>query len=330
MANNHEQFTAFNTTIKLANDKKDELLKNRKALRERIIKYFKENKPDEIQPKFHSQGSFAMNTTVNPIRYWSDNDEKYLQKYDIDDGVYFIGDEEQEDRYVVQTYHNWIYEAVKNHTDKGAIAKNTCVRVTYADGHHIDLPIYYKKDDDTPELAHKAKSWIESDPKAFYEWFNEKASKNQQLRRIVRYLKAWKDYREYSNPQKKIPSGFILTILAVNNISYNSNRDDISLMNTLKNIKSALDSRFECKRPTPPYAENLLEGYNHKDYFLNELDKFITSAEQAVNGSNPKDACMKWQKHFGERFSCSTAKDIDEKATSFSSPAIVPQNTKSA
>ena len=326
MANNNDQFKAFNTSIKLSNDKKDELLKNRKALRKKIKKYFEENKPDEIQPKFHSQGSFEMNTTVNPIPVWSDEDDKNLYKYDIDDGVYFIGDEDQDDRYSIQTYHNWIYDAVDGHTGKDPIDKNTCVRVIYADGHNIDLPIYYKKGD-IPELAHKTKGWIESDPKEFYEWFNEETKTNRQLRRIVRYLKAWKDYRESSNSQKKMPSGFILTILATDNIAYSKDRDDIALKDTLKNIKLALDSKFECLRPTSPKGEDLLNGYANKDYFLNELDKFVTSAEQAINGSNPKDACMKWQKHFGDRFCCSTAKDIDEKATSFSSPAVVPSTT---
>ena len=275
MANNNDQFKAFNTSIKLSNDKKDELLKNRKALRKKIKKYFEENKPDEIQPKFHSQGSFEMNTTVNPIPVWSDEDDKNLYKYDIDDGVYFIGDEDQDDRYSIQTYHNWIYDAVDGHTGKDPIDKNTCVRVIYADGHNIDLPIYYKKGD-IPELAHKTKGWIESDPKEFYEWFNEETKTNRQLRRIVRYLKAWKDYRESSNSQKKMPSGFILTILATDNIAYSKDRDDIALKDTLKNIKLALDSKFECLRPTSPKGEDLLNGYANKDYFLNELDKFVT------------------------------------------------------
>lgn len=325
MANNNEQFKAFNTSIKLTNDKKEELKKNRQSLRKKIERYFEENKPTEIQPKFHSQGSFAMKTTVNPISLWSEDDDTWLEKYDIDDGIYFIGEEQQEDRCTIQTYHSWICDAVDGHTSKGYTDKNTCVRVLYADGHNIDLPIYYKNNN--PELAHKGKGWLESDPKAFYEWFNEKAKENQQLRRIVRYLKAWKDYREYSNSQKKMPSGFILTILAVNNLSSCTDRDDVSLKNTLKNIKTSLDLKFECKRPTPPKGEDLLDGYADKDYFLNELDKFATSAEQAINGSNPKDACLKWQKHFGDRFCCSTAKDIDENATSFSSPAIVPSTT---
>ena len=58
------------------------------------------------------------------------------------------GDEDVEDRKSIDTYHNWIYDAVKDHTGKRCRKRNTCVRVLYADGHHIDLPIYYKMDED--------------------------------------------------------------------------------------------------------------------------------------------------------------------------------------
>ena len=337
MANNHDQFIAFNNTIAISQAKKDTLIGNRTTLREVIRKYFDDNKPNEKKPKFQSQGSFVMKTTVNPITEWSEEDNKYLYKYDIDDGVYFIG--EESDRKTVSTYHNWIYDAVKDHTGKGAIDKNTCIRVSYADGHHIDLPIYFKiKGDKTiPQLAHKSKDWIDSDPKEFADWFNGKVDLKQQLRRIVRYLKAWCDYRNTQNSSVKMPSGFIMTILAANNISYND-RDDIAFKETLENIQKEIDKnhggKFECKRPTTPKDENLFEDYSDtkRDYFLSQLDSFITSARQATSGTNPKESCLKWQKHFGDRFSCSTAKDENEQSNvkNYSTPAVLTTNAKFA
>jgi hypothetical protein len=337
MANNHDQFVAFNDTIELTKTKKDTLNGNRKALRSTIKKYFDDNKPNEIKPKFRSQGSFVMKTTVNPIARKSNDGKKDLYNYDIDDGVYFVGDEEVKDRKSIDTYHNWIYDAVKDHTGEGAEKRNTCVRVLYADGHHIDLPIYYKlnKDNSIPELAHKSKGWIDSDPKEFYEWFNDRAS--NQLRRIVRYLKAWCDYRNFKNSSVKMPSGFIMTILATENISYDT-RDDIAFKNTLENIQKKIDKdhggKFECKRPTTPKGEDLFSDFSdtRKDNFLSHLDSFINSAQQAINGKNQKESCLKWQKHFGDRFSCSTAKDEDEQsaAKSYSAPAVIASNAKSA
>lgn len=339
MANNHDQFIAFNDTIELTKTKKEILKGNRTALRKAIKKYFDDNKPNEIKPNFRSQGSFVMKTIVNPIPKRSDDDKKDLYKYDVDDGVYFIGDEDVEDRKSIDTYHNWIYDAVKDHTEKGAEKRNTCVRVLYADGHHIDLPIYYKMDEDDsiPELAHKSKGWIDSDPKEFFEWFNNRVDANQQLRRIVKYLKAWCDYRHIQNSSVKMPSGFMMTILATENISYDT-KDDITLKKTLENIQRKIDKnhggKFECKRPTTPKGEDLFADFSDtkRDYFLSQLDSFVTSAQQAINGKNQKESCLKWQKHFGDRFSCSTAKDEDEQsnANTYSDPAVINSNAKSA
>lgn len=339
MANNHEQFIIFNSTIELTITKKEILKGNRETLRKVIKKYFDDNKPNEIKPKFQSQGSFVMKTTVNPIVRKSDDKKTDLYIYDIDDGVYFIGDEEVNDRKSINTYHNWIYDAVKDHTGKGAEKRNTCIRVLYSDGHHIDLPIYYKINvkDSIPELAHKSKEWIDSDPKEFYEWFNNQAKTNQQLRRIVRYLKAWCDYRHTQNPSVKMPSGFMMTILATENISYDE-RDDIAFKKTLENIQRKIDKNhggiFECKRPTTPKGEDLFAGFSEtrRDYFISQLESFVTSAQQAINSKNSKESCLKWQKHFGDRFSCSTAKDEVEEpdANKYSSPAIITTNAKSA
>lgn len=262
-----------------------------------------------------------------------------MHKYDVDDGVYFIGNEKPYERYAVSTYHDWIYDAVKDHTTKGAERKQTCVRVLYADGHHIDLPIYYKRKDienSIPELAHKTNGWIDSDPKAFADWFWGKVDSKQQLRRIVRYLKAWRDYR-HTQSDTKMPCGFVLTILAAENMSQND-RDDIALKETLEKIQKKIDpafsGKFECRRPTTPKGEDLFADFSDtkKDYFLSQLNSFVVSARQAIEHKNPKDACLKWQKHLGDRFSCSTASKEDEavNARSFTNPAIVPSNAKNA
>ena len=83
MANNNEQFKAFHDVIKMTSAKKETLRTNRDALRSRIRNYFKKNHSDYIQPKFCWQGSFAMDTILNPIK-----DEDGLGAYDLDDGIY--------------------------------------------------------------------------------------------------------------------------------------------------------------------------------------------------------------------------------------------------
>lgn len=312
MADCSEILKSFNNSITLSSSKRDSLKRSRRDLRKKIRKFFKDNKKDEIQPKFKEQGSFATDVIINPIprKVEVDGEEKTVYYYDIDDGIYFIGDEDPDDRKSVQTYHNWIISAVDGHTDTPPKDKNACVRVIYADGHNIDLPIYYKQND-IPELAHKVKGWIDSDPKAFTEWFNSQAEASPQLRRIVRYFKAWADYRKYCRSDKAMPSGLVLTILAANHF-YKHDRDDIALKETIINIESELRKEFKCERPTVPKGENLLSEYNCQDYFMDGLRKFIDNAKKAVEEKNQKKACGYWQNSLGDRVPCNLAKDNDE------------------
>lgn len=319
MANCHNLFTDFTGVIKLNESKRKSLKKSRKSLRDKIRKYFKEEKPDEIQPKFTGQGSFVTDTILEPIpiKKEEDGEEIIILKYDVDDGIYFIGDKDE--RKSTQTYHNWIKNAVDGHTQTPPVDKPTCIRVLFADGHNIDLPIYFKCEDEVPELANTSKDWMESDPKAFKKWFEQKTDGKPQLVRLVRYIKAWCDFREDRRKDKKMPSGFIMTILACNHY-YSHDRDDIALKETLVNIQAKLEDKFECFRPTVPTDEDLLADYNHKDYFMECLQNFIDDAKSALKSTNQKEACGKWQKHFGDRFPCQNAKEEEEKN---STPAFI-------
>ena len=330
MANNHEQFIAFNGSITLTESRKDKLISNKKAIRKRIIEYYKEYYPDDLKPKFAGQGSFEMNTILNPLKSGDEGDK--LPVYDLDYGVYFIS-KDINDKLHISEYHKKIKKAVDGHTSIEPTEKKTCIRVEYTDGHHIDLPIYFKLDYEweKPTLAHKD-GWILSDPREFYQWFNNKVKENQQLRRIVRYLKAWCDYCYSQNDSVKMPSGFILTILAVNNFVAND-RDDIAMRDMLQAINNYLKLSFSCIRPTTPSGEELL-GNNFSDTrkknFMSKLDSFATSADHAINETNPKKACLKWQKHFGDRFCCSTAKDEDEGVVRQNSAPVINKDARNA
>lgn len=313
-------FKEFNIRIRLTDSKRENLRSARNTLREKISNYFKEDNP-EYDPNFQAQGSYVMDTIVNPIK----------DDYDLDDGVYFLRNLPSDQRPKPSTFHNWLIDAVGNHTND-VQDKNTCIRVNYAQGYHIDLPIYYKNFYD-PELAHKIKGWILSNPTEFILWFEQKTNsgfkmeflfeanqrdnfriwdedmrkKDVQLRRIVRYLKAWCDFKG-----NQMPSGIIMTILAGNNY-YPDQKDDISLLQTLKNINNSLSKEFVCKRPTTPKGEDLFSEYSNprKQFFRDELDEIIKSGEQAVKEVNQSQACINWKKHFGDRFPCHLIKDGD-------------------
>ena len=328
MANCNTHFEEYNGKIRLTDARRKNLKTSRKELRKKVKKWFEENKPNETQPKFNSQGSMSMDTIINPIprKLKEGNEEKTVLYYDVDDGIYFVGDKEQKDRVSPTTYHNWVYEAVKGHTDKDPIDKNTCVRTLFADGHNIDQPIYYKKGS-TPELAHKANGWIDSDPKAFSDWFNDLAEKEPQLRKLVRYGKGWCDNSEYENESNPMPSGLIITILFAENAVYRKDRDDIALKETLLEVQRKLKISFECKRPTTPEGENLLANYNHKDYFMECLAKFIDDATKALQERNIKKATELWRKHLSDRFPLGEDKNEASNA-SLGLGAIIPATTK--
>ncbi|CAM4527401.1 CBASS cGAMP synthase [Paenibacillus xylanexedens] len=317
----HDLFTEYHTTIYLTSDKKEELRKSRNAIREKIRKYFK----DELQltvPKFYGQGSYMMNTTIVPID----------GEYDVDDGVYLehLKSKDEEDWSTPTKVHNWIVNAVKGHTSTPPEDKNTCVRVIYKANYHVDLPIYVMKGDH-PKLAHKSEGWIDSDPKKLTKWFNDEvSSKGDQLKRVVRYLKGWKDFKEGDT---KLPSGMVLTILAANHfVSDHPNDDDKAFIETVRAIKKELDESFSLVRPVFP-DEELINDWSEtkKNNFLNKLDSLIKKGDQAIAESDKTSASKKWITVFGSRFPEYEAPDSEAKAVFKSTaPAILGNHGRSA
>ena len=369
MANCNNLFQEFNKIIRLDNDRRINLRERRNNLRQRISNgfkqlnaksYFQESLDVSIEEEleFQSQGSYVMDTIINPSRK---EDE-----YDIDDGIYFLGKRQTYNRPTEQQFHDFVIASIDEGKGSYIIEKvedkGTCVRVRYKGNngefnYHVDLPIYYATNVQTPELADTADGWKVSNPIEFIMWFeelmksgfkeeyilkaesyeeeysqwlNDRRKKDHQLRRIVRYLKAWGDHLKGD-----MPPGVVMTILAGSDSNFVENeRDDVSLRNTLVNIQHWLRvNGFTCPRPTTPEGEDLFKGYSQtkKQYFENKLDAFIISADQALNNPNQKDACHKWQKHLGDRFPCELAKDEIEGAKEYLIPPVIKSNqSKSA
>lgn len=349
MANCNEQFRDFNSKIKLSDEKREELLMARNNLRERMTGGYSitENKQSTLHKmEFQSQGSFVMDTIIAPLE----------DDYDIDDGVYFIGNLPKEKRPSEQNFHDWVIKSIDRGFDdiEKITDRNTCVRVEYKQGFHVDLPIYYANNYQCPELADTKEKWLLSNPVEFIDWFEKQVEsgfkmvylyestsyfeeykkwlddirKNDaQLRRIVRYLKAWGDFMD-----DEMPPGIIMTILIADGNYVADERDDIALKNTLNTIYNKLKDNFTCQRPTTPKGENLFKNYSEsrKNYFMSKLKKFTEDATLAVNNPNHKTSCYKWQKHLGARFSCANVIDDIDGANTYQQPAIIGSTAKSA
>lgn len=292
MANCDNLFREFDKDLKITSTKNKNLMQSKDHIRKKIKAWFKENHPD-YTPKFFIQGSRKLGTL---IRTKDDT-------CDLDDGVYF----EREIGVSGTTLQKWIYEAVKDITDD-VNHKSKCIRVNYKGDYHIDIPVYYfPNDEEHPLLAVKDSDLEESDPREFIEWFN--STKNDQLVRIIKDMKAWGD-----NARNKMPSGLAFTVLVEKNHVSNE-RDDISLYETLKAIRTDLQNSFECVMPTTPY-DDLFADYDETRIknFYERLDTFIEDARIAIEEEeNQLKASKKWKKHLGSRFPDGLDENVDKK-----------------
>lgn len=305
MANLNKEFGLFNIDLGITATKKRHLQDSKEYLRDVIRSYFKKNH-NEYEPMFYTQGSWKMKTV---IRTKDDT-------CDIDDGVYFPRNPANVSACTLQS---WVKKAVENVTDSKVQHRKKCITVDYQAGYNIDLPVYlFNKDVDThPYIAVKEIGWSEDDPKEMVKTFAAaKKDNGDQLVRVVKYLKAWCDYK-----REKMPSGLAMTILVMNNYVANK-RDDISLKYTLISIQSALMANFSCIVPATP-NDDIFSDYDEakKKNFLSNLDGIIADARKAVDEeNNRKTASVLWQKHLGQRFP--DGEDITE--TDIARSAITP------
>jgi hypothetical protein len=239
MADCNDLFTKFQEQISLNESKKDYLKQARDGIRNRIKNYFI-NEKKYSPPKFWIQGSYKMSTIINPLD----------EEYDIDDGIYLqnIDSENIGNWPNPETVHSWIYQAVKGHTQENPIDKRTCVRVVYSGKYHVDLPIYGIFKDEIYLAEKGEKGWHLSNPITLLDWFNEQVKQNSdQLKKIVRYFKAWADFQTKSK-NKKLPSRLILTILATENYE-NREKDDATFSRTVRNIYQKIFTSFVIYNP---------------------------------------------------------------------------------
>lgn len=297
MSNCNNLFKTFHQDISLTKSKKDKMKISKTELRSRIRKYFKENHPEYV-PKFYIQGSYKMKSGIRT------KDDIC----DLDDGVYFF----REPDVTATTLQSWVKNAVDGYTNTPPEHRQKCIRNIFKNDYEIDLPVYYKVDGKDYQLAIKNTGWEDSDPKAMVEWFVRKKDEKNQLLRIVKYLKAWCD-----NLRNKMPSGLAMTILASNakdKIFYND-RDDITLTDTLKEMKKTLESSFKCVVPAVP-NDDLFGSYDEsrKKRFLDALNEFVSDADKALREPNQLKASKLWRKHLGDRFPEGEDKNDDQKA----------------
>lgn len=289
--------------VQLPEAVQEKLRGHRDANRDRVKKGLKDQKG--IQPnRFVIQGSYDMETIIQHPK----ND------YDIDDGAVFKADDlhgPQGGMLTPLQVRQMVCEVVQDARFKRAPEVRTnCVRVYYEEGYNVDIPVYREVislfGETSLELA--SVEWRKSDPKAVTEWFNnqvqskspEENGTRQQMRRQVRFLKAFATSRESWN----MPSGFILSVLVSDKYQAHAGRDDVSFYETIRGIHSRLQWDMSVKHP-------IMDEYLTKtseDPQMAELKTQLGQALEWLDILNDANNCTKtaalkaWGKVFNTDF----------------------------
>ncbi len=346
MAQIQKQFEAFHEVIKLGRFEEEQILRDKRdiikaKLNSQLPEIFKKHRESCPTFSFCDQGSYDLGTGIIPL----DGD------YDIDQGLYF---ETSVNAYPDPVLlKKRVYEALDGHTEQVRI-RRSCVTVFYHQGdeqlYHVDIAVYSdgsKNADGKHRLAkgkeNSAKEhrfWEISDPQGFADtiFARFKGGDREQFRRIVRYLKRWKD-QNFSKDGNAAPLGIGLTVAAYDHLQptyfdrFAGKADDLGAMRALVQgvinrfgyawdaDEQKLVQRLVVKLPVEPYGDlfGRMTSQQMGD-FEDKLKKLLKALDAAADEVDPVEACKKLKKVFGQDFPVPAP---EETAKRYSSPAIV-------
>ncbi len=201
-------FRRFDETIKLKRFDEHAELRDK---RDCILKRLRDNLSITFEP--FNQGSYEMGTGVKPL----DAD------YDIDIGIIFDIDRHTHDPVTVK---GWVYKALEKHTAR-VEWRRPCITVYYQQAgeaiYHVDLAILAKDSPAGPlylaigkeHSAKEQREWQLDDRKGFMKAVENRFSGEDaaQFRRVIRYLKRWRDFH-FSSEGRAAPTGLGITVAA--------------------------------------------------------------------------------------------------------------------
>jgi hypothetical protein len=204
-------FRRFHEAIQLKRFGEEKELREK---RDRILTRLRDRlKVSKISFEFFNQGSYEMGTGVKPLS----------GDYDIDIGVQFTLDRTKHDPVEVK---GWVFKAVEEHTAR-VEWRRPCITVYYQEAgeakYHVDLAVLVKAPSSKRTYLALGKQHSEADQRQWQEdgrqGFMEELEKRFsgedcfQFRRVIRYLKRWKDVH-FQSGGRAAPSGLALTVAA--------------------------------------------------------------------------------------------------------------------
>jgi len=330
MAKIQKQFEEFHDNIKLGRFEENATLREKRdiiinKIKDGIKKKFEDEGKKVPTLEFIDQGSYAVDLGINP----EDGD------FDIDEGVIF--DLYKEDYSDSVEPKKWVRDIMDGHTKIPAKIKKPCVTITYSldnePAYHVDLPIYFKSIyDNRLYLAwgkefssEENKKWEVADPKGLNNHINNAftGDAKKQFKRVVRYLKKWKDIC-FSSEGNERPASIGITIAATDLFNYEQKYNSIkgkyedddmaALSNLVWNISACFTDKWDSDRqewlktikvslPVEPYS-NLFEKMSNlqMNNFYNELNELYDALQEAAGKDDAHDACEILTKYFGVEF----------------------------
>lgn len=320
------EFLNFHDRIRLDYDVKAELAEKRDILLQIL-------RDSDRLPGFdeYNQGSYGMYLGVEPT------DDR---EYDIDVGLRFNVNKSD---YEPMDIKNIIADILSDHTDYGAVIKKPCVTVTYKkDGeatYHVDLVTYlYEDHEDKQSQLYLARGkenkpddikWEKADPVGLVDYINgkiEKGDQRNQFRRVVRYIKRWKNRRFISTGHAE-PTSIGITLIAVDYFTAKKGDDLEALLHVAKCIQSLFcvekyeDGRwlYRIKYPMPvslKFESNTDAFEKMTDVqmtdFKEKLEKLIRDLEAVQSEVDEVEQCKKLHKIFGEDFHIPEVKNVSK------------------
>jgi len=208
--------------------------------------------------------------------------------------------------------------------------KEPCVRVAYYEKGeeklHIDLPLYAQDGVNMYLARGKATSsvysWESADPEGLNNYLCDKINGNDQLRRIICFIKKWRN-EKYSGSisDHEVPPSIGLTLLSCDCFSAQStNEEDNDLLALQGTMKAILD-KFSVTRdlygnitaasiskclPVTPYSDVFKKmkdsSSTYMVTFYERLSKAVDNLTNAVNVESAHDAGEYVQKVLGTEF----------------------------
>ena len=208
--------------------------------------------------------------------------------------------------------------------------KEPCVRAAYyRDGEewlHIDLPLYAQDGDFIYLARGKANSsnysWENADPNGLNDYLCERINGNCQLRRIICYIKKWRNEKYAgSASDHEVPPSIGLTLLACNYFSAQSTSEgDDDLLALQKTMNSMLNefiitkdmngniasASISCFLPVTPFADVFKKmkesSSSYMVTFYKRLSTAVDNLTNAINVESDHDAGTYVQRVLGTEF----------------------------